>query len=234
MDNNSKDIINSFKKTVISDELCKISESASEMAIDSVLDDGLLNEDVPLIGTIIGLYKLGKTISARQQLKKLLKFLFQLNEVSQADRIKFLGRVEEDKTYRDELFEKTLFIIERLDDEMKSEIIGRLFKNLILEKIKTDEFFRISLIIDKTYLNDLFYLDIGYNMNCKVPEYEQHKFHQENDTNFINENLTTTGLLTKESVENKARQSAMSDGKITYITRFELTGIGETLIEFGF
>src|SRR5690606_20178951 len=148
----------------------------------------------------IGLYKLGKTISARQQIKKLWKFLFQLNDVSQADRIKFLGKVEEDKTYRDELFERTLFIIERLDDEKKSEIIGRLFKNLILEKIKTVDYLRLSLIIDKTYLTDLIYLDMGHNINCKVPEDEQHKLYQENDIDFIQESLATAGLLKKETV----------------------------------
>ena len=154
VDKESTDIVDSFKKTVISDELSKISENASEIAIDAILNDGLL-KDVPLIGTTIGLYKLGKTLTAKRQIQTLWKFLYRLGEINQTDRIKFLGKVEQDEKSRNELFERTLFILEQLDDERKAEIVSQLFKNLVLEKIKTIDYLRLSLIVDKTYLKDL-------------------------------------------------------------------------------
>lgn len=233
MDKESDDIVSSFKKTVISDELSKISENASEIAIDAILHDGLL-KDIPVIGTTIALYKVGKTLTARQQIKKLFKFLFYLNEVSQADRIKFLGNFEDDKKSKSELFERTLFILERLDDERKAEIIGRLFKNLILEKIKAIDYLRLSLIVDRTYLTDLTYFDMRYNMNCRISKEEKYKFSVDNDTKFITENLTTSGLLTKKTVENKAMQILTDTKEKTYVTKYEISGIGKVLIEFGY
>lgn len=233
MDKKSSDIVKSFKKTVISDELSKISGNTTEIVIDAILDNEPL-KGIPLIGFTLGLFKIGKTVAARHQVKKLWKFLFQLNEVSQADRIKFMEKIEKDNKSKNELFERTLFILGKLDDESKAEIIGRLFNNLALEKVKPANYLRLSLIIDKTYSTDLLYLDIGYNVLCKIPDEEQHKFYTENDIDYINDSLVTAGLLTKEIVEDKARKKVMGDGKITYLTKFEPTDIGEILIEFGF
>lgn len=235
MKNDPKDIVNSFKKSLVSDELEKISENVSETIIDSVLNEGIFKE-IPLVGTTLGLFKVGKTISARHQVRKLWKFLFQLNQVTQSERLNFLKKTEENRQERDELFERTLFIIERLDEERKSSIIGRLFSNLILGKINTADYLRLSVIVDKTSITDLIFLELSYrppNINSNSDN-ELRKFYRENDTDFIRECLVIAGLLKKEINKDKARLLAMGLDKTSHITEFKLTVIGRTLIKFGF
>ncbi|MDF4560139.1 hypothetical protein P3494_26935, partial [Vibrio parahaemolyticus] len=46
----------------------------AEIAIDSVLDDGVL-KDIPVVGTAVSLYQTGVAVRERQYVKKLVTFL---------------------------------------------------------------------------------------------------------------------------------------------------------------
>lgn len=60
-----------------------------EVGLDTILDDGLL-KDIPVINSIISLYKTGMNIRERFLIKKLIVFLTSLSDTTPEDRSKFL------------------------------------------------------------------------------------------------------------------------------------------------
>lgn len=125
----------------------------TETTIDSFLKDGIL-KDIPVIGTFFNLYNLSQSISNVFFTKKIFKFLFELSSISSKERIDFIEQLENENEHI-KIGEKLLIIINNLDDEDKSAILGRLFKLLIEGKIELESFTRLCFIVQRTYLDDL-------------------------------------------------------------------------------
>jgi hypothetical protein len=66
-------IQNSFNTTLVDSNLENLGIDISELALDSVLKDGLL-KDIPIVGTIVNFVKLGVNIHDRLFLKKYCHF----------------------------------------------------------------------------------------------------------------------------------------------------------------
>ncbi|WP_316762357.1 hypothetical protein [Pedobacter aquatilis] len=144
----------SFGETLLSDEALSIVKEYSELGIDSVLKDGLL-KDIPLIGTLVSLYKIGGSLKERNEFKKIAVFLNQLSDIPIEQRIAFQKKLEEKDQYRESTFEKVLLLLSRLDETQKAELVGNLFKLYILEVISKEKFLRLSGIVERILLYDL-------------------------------------------------------------------------------
>ena len=92
-------------------------------------------------------------------------------------------------------------IIDRLDHEQKAEIVGRLFEQFILNKIQLDDFLRLAIAVEKTYLTDLAYIDIRYNIYADRTGQERLVFLRKVDEPMIKANLASSGLLSVNVVE---------------------------------
>lgn len=144
----------SIVESIKSNELSSIASEIGEAIIDSTLEDGIL-KDIPIIGTLLSLGKGYLSIQDRIFSKKVLQFLLQLKDIPEIERIKAIKKIEDSKEERINVGEKLLYLIERSDDHIKAEYIGKLFAEYIKENILYEEFKRCSEIINKTFLDDL-------------------------------------------------------------------------------
>lgn len=144
----------SLEISIFSKDTKDLAVDYSEIALDKILDNDVLNE-IPIIKTIVGLYKTGVGIKERFTLKKVAKFLFRLNSVSEKEKAKFLNKLSLKDSYKNEIIEKLLILLDRLDDIDKAEIIGNFFRATIQGKIDVDIFYKFSSIVDKVYIKDL-------------------------------------------------------------------------------
>jgi len=64
----------------ISPDISSNTIELTEVAVDSILDDGLLR-DIPIINTLVGIFKVGKTITQRYYIKKIINFLNTFNSI---------------------------------------------------------------------------------------------------------------------------------------------------------
>ena len=148
-------ISESLTETLKEGELQNVSIDILEAISDSMLKDGLL-KDIPILGTLVGLTKASSNIRDKLFCKKLISFLAQLKDVPKEERLKQIQKVQSDKTYRTKVGEKLLYIIDKCEDSEKSELIAKLFKAFLEEKIDYNDFLRCVSSIDSIPMPDLF------------------------------------------------------------------------------
>lgn len=170
--NVENNINDSFKATIASDEALSLVKEYSEVALDSVLKEGVL-KDIPLVGTLMGLYKIGYSLKERHTIKKILVFINQSAEIPKADRDAFLTKLSANDQYKESVAEKVLLLIERLDETKKAEIVGNLFRLMVMGVIEKDHFLRLSGIVERALLYDLLALHYRHSYFGKDWEGDQ-------------------------------------------------------------
>ncbi len=105
-------------KTIAGKELGQITIDSAEIAVDSILSDALL-KDLPVIGTIKSFVNLGITIKEELFIRKLLKFLIELQSISFSEREQFLKQFLNNSKEQQKLGDNLLLAIECLDDVEK-------------------------------------------------------------------------------------------------------------------
>lgn len=143
------DIFNSVKSKALNDLTAEI----LEISLDAVLNNETL-KSIPIVGLAFKGFSLYQNISEAFFIKKLLTFLFKLNEIPYKTRIEFVNKLESERETR-KAGEKLLITLNRLDDIDKSAMIGNLFKHTILGSISYEDFGQLSHMIDNSYVNDL-------------------------------------------------------------------------------
>lgn len=169
----------SFNDTLINSNLEDLGINISELAIDSILQDGLL-KDIPIVGSIINLSKFGANVHDRLFLKKILSFLNGPKDVPLDERKKLIERIDSSKKYRLKVGEKLLYIIDTCEDYEISELVGILFKAFAEEKITDDEFFKAASVLKKLTITDFKWF---------IKERESHYFDLNNVGDLISSGL---------------------------------------------
>lgn len=147
--NDKIDIFDSVKSEAINE----LTPEILETGFDLITDSEVLKE-IPIFGIAFKSYSIYQKVTESFFTKKLLYFLFQLREISQSEREKFITEIEV-KSETQKAGERLLVILNRLNDVEKAEIIGRLFKKTILGNIEFNDFNRLSHIIDNAYIDDI-------------------------------------------------------------------------------
>ena len=144
---------NSLLKTIASSELESVGSGVGEIAIDSLLNDGVLKE-LPIIGTLTRIWKAGVTIRDELFVRKLLTFLNGLSDIPNEDRAEMIASLDDDET-SEKAGEKILTLLDRLDSSAKATIMGEAFKLYSTETITKDELWRVCFIIERLPLIDI-------------------------------------------------------------------------------
>ena len=129
----------------------------AELSLDSLLDEGLL-KDIPTIGAIVKLFKIGSTIHDKLFLKKVLMFMKGLKDVSVDKRREMIAKIDDSKDYSSKVGEKLLYIIDSCEDAEKSELMGRLFKAYVEEKITYEDFLQTAKVLSLLSISDFRWL----------------------------------------------------------------------------
>ncbi len=221
-DDKKKNQIDIFK-SVKSEALNELTPEILETGFDLLIESEVL-KDIPVFGIGFKSFSLYNKITESFFTKKLLRFLFELKDIPQSKREEFITELES-KNETKKAGEKLLITLNRLNDDDKASIIGKLLKKTILGKITFNDFKRLTHIIDNTYLEDLELL--------KDNEYLR------NINDDIKTNLHQIGLLNqsikdnREHEEYKFKQTGRRE-IIPATFEYKLNSYGRILIENGF
>ena len=119
-----------------------------ETGLDAMLESGAL-KDIPLVNTIVGIC--GAADSVRNQLltTKLLRFIYQLSEISQEDRIKMVEKLNEDEKFSGRVGSFVIEILDRMESEKKPELAAQCFASYARGEISFQELRRILFALER-------------------------------------------------------------------------------------
>ena len=145
-------------------EIIKADSSFITEASDSIihlLSDSNVVDDVPIIGLITKLGKIGFGLSNHLFEKKLYSFLFEIKDTTLEERNSFIKKLDE-KEYS-EIGNSITILLEKYDSLTKAKYLGMLLKASIKEEITSETFMRIALIINRLMIFDIQKLTLFLN-----------------------------------------------------------------------
>lgn len=146
------------------DEIEDIAVDFGEVLLDSTLEDGII-KDIPILGTIYSIFKAGRNIKETYFLKKLLIFIQNTSKIPVERRIAFWEEMNKNPKTKEELGDKLIQLLDRIDEIKKAHWISFAFEDLIHGKISQNEFLDLAFTIDaiKAHLALVYYeYYIGY------------------------------------------------------------------------
>jgi len=138
----------SLVETLRSDDVVSIATDAAEMSIDAVISNGLLR-DLPVVGTLVSLTKVGFTIRDRLFVRKLVKFLAGLKEVSTDQRRELVEKLEADSEYGRRAGEHLIEILDRIDAHRKPYMTAKVFSAYVFGSIDAKTLHRLNYAIER-------------------------------------------------------------------------------------
>ena len=145
----------SFSKSIKEESFSCLAEIA-EAALDSITNDGFLT-NVPLISTVVSLYKIGNSIRERAYLKKLAIFIDKFNRgtVDEEKRQLHIQKYQANKKSMEKELEYIILLIDRYLDINKPQLLAKFYLCYLDEIISWDDFCVYAGIIDKILITDL-------------------------------------------------------------------------------
>lgn len=177
-----------------------ITRELTEVAIDAVMEDGIL-KDIPIVSVITGVAKASGKINDILFTKKLLHFLYGINDVSQEQRTKAIEKWEADADYRDKIGEILFNMIQRCDDTNKANVLSLLFKKIVLENQNSTMFLRAEKVIFALTYDDIRYFSQRKPDEVEILTYaDGERFIGSGLYNTVMNNSVTNGVLDINSV----------------------------------
>lgn len=154
----------------------------SEIGLDGIMEDGVL-KDIPLLRTVMAIYKIGSSIKERHNLKKLVVFLNELNKGigSEEQRREYQERFQNEAKFRNQELEYLLVLIDRYISYDKPKMLGKLYLAYLQNEIDWVQFCTYSELIDR-------FLPGDFDILCRKSVYNLSGFS-------INDNLIRLASL---------------------------------------
>ena len=160
-----------------------------ELGIDSILENDNLKE-IPIIKTFISVRKITKSIREGNLIKNLAIFINELNS----------GKINKEKLsrHREELRKnpkkaekelgRILIILEQTIDNIKSSILGKLYKSYINQEIDWDIFIEFSEITNRLFMFDINIFKVMWSQ-------AHNTYIEQKDDNFRIERMYSLGII---------------------------------------
>lgn len=164
-------------RTVAGRELGDMVFNTAEVALDSILDEGVLRE-LPIVGTLAKIARAGQSIAEELFLRKLLRFLIELKSIPAEERVKLLERYPDGSDEQQDLGENLLLALERLDNVQKPTLLARFFAAYVREQIDYATFSRLAEALERFNLDLLPQLRWFYTREgpaIEIPEEIEHE-----------------------------------------------------------
>jgi len=180
--------------------LRSIAADLGEVAFDSFMNNGIA-KDIPILGSLVGLYKSGINIKEHIFHKKIEGLINNISEITEEELLSFNSQFDNDPDYRVRVAEHLTIVIDRLDDLEKTKLLAKAFSGFIKRKINFEQFRRIARSIERCMIEDL---------------KEVHNFERANDAfSEITYELAASGLIQLVQLPQVAAPEAKSMYKIT-------------------
>lgn len=131
-----------------SDSVIGVGKEYLELGVDAVLDSEVL-KDVPLVNTVVGIFNVAGTFRDHNLAAKLIRFLNQLSDVKQQDRVEMVERLNEDGKFSGRVGSALIEILDRMESEKKPELAARCFAAYAKKEISFEELRRILLALER-------------------------------------------------------------------------------------
>jgi hypothetical protein len=158
------------KEIIKSEEVTDLTADLADSLINSILDGGVL-EEIPIIGSMLKIYRSGRSIKEKIFSKQLLAFLNITENVSEEKRKEFFDKITEEE--KEKLSSKILTLLEKEDEIQKSKWYAIALNLYIENKIEYSEFYDLLYSIEriKSHYTIHFYELIKFNL----PKLEREK-----------------------------------------------------------
>jgi hypothetical protein len=133
---------------VASQDAKDLATEYAEVGLDTFLDAGIAR-DIPLVGTLVGLAKIGMTVHDRLFAKKILDLLTGLADLAVEERQALIARLEGDPKYGRKVGEHLVDLIDRIESHRKPAMVARVFKAYLRGEVDADMLHRLCGAVER-------------------------------------------------------------------------------------
>ncbi len=174
-----------LEKVLTDSSLPSVAIEYGELFLDGILKEGVLKE-MPIVGSIIGGIQFANSIQKHLIVKKLYKFLFELKDIPEETRRSKINEINNSKKYASSVGEMIFELLEKIESDGKPEIIGKLFKAVLEEKIDYRTYLKLAHIVKSVFYYDLVQLKEMTKNDLIIGEMKDSLFLSElTDTDFV-------------------------------------------------
>jgi len=191
-----------------------LSSNALEIALDGNLDNGIL-KDIPLFGSAIKVAELTMSIRDHFFLKKLSRFIYQLDALNETDKesIHHFSKSPDSE----KISSKLIQVIDNVTDIEKADLIGKLFISFCSGKIDKSNFLRAVDTIHNYFIEDIKRFIFKSNVwFCTFEDLEQ-----QNIESLVGSPLIKEQLIDRQDLIRSGREDEVG------ITNYENSNFGE-------
>jgi len=191
-DNLGTSLVQSITKSGASD----IATEVAEIALDSFLDEGLL-EEIPVFGWLKKSHNIIGSIRDRIFFKKIANFLIGTQSILAEEREQFSKKLDNDLEFLKKVGETLVLLLERQDDFEKALILGKIFSRYVRGHIEYEVFLKLAKTVEISFIGELKNLDKYYK---KIQSYDSKKGKPFSDwlDDTTSQSLYISGLIRSE------------------------------------
>ena len=155
MGENTEELVVSLENSLSSD-ICDTVGDLVEVGLDAVMDDGIL-KDIPILSTVVGLYRIGHTIRERHEIKQLALFVAELNRgcTDESKRKQLLEKLNSDTRKSKQEIEYILVVLDNYLEYEKSQMRAKLYIAYLEGTITWAEFAEYASMVKQLIPGDL-------------------------------------------------------------------------------
>lgn len=139
------------KKTIIREQVEELGLDIFESSIDTFVVDNPIINFVPIAAVVKGIIKTYKSVSNYNKVKQTLKFMEGVLNKKQNE--KYVNNIEDPKELKEEI-ERTQLILERINDERLSFILGNIFRAYVKRDITLEQYEEINFVFSSLAYRD--------------------------------------------------------------------------------
>ncbi len=160
------------------DALSDVFKDVTDVALSELIDGPIGN--IPIVGTLMSLCKVGTAVYERHLLHQTLAFLqaFNSKTIKKEKFRKYKEKLNKNPTYAQDELGRVLLLLQRAVENEKAKIYGNLFRNYVNGEIDWEMFCDLSDITDRLFISDLYVLEHGYR-NGGLMLFEYPNYHMD-------------------------------------------------------
>lgn len=143
-----RSISTAIVETMKSADFASLSKDYAEIALDSVLSEGVLR-DIPIVNTLVAIGRLGLSINDQIFAKKLIRFLTSLAELDPAERASMVDRLDKEEGFRRQVGDRLIELLDRADSHAKPEMLAKVFRAYAAGLIEVSMLNRLNNAIER-------------------------------------------------------------------------------------
>ena len=191
--------------SLFSDEIKDIGFDIAEISIDSFLEEDSILNKIPMVKTVVGVYKTASNIRDRFELKKLFVFLqqFQNGQVDESELEKRRKAYENNEKWFYKEVENILIYLSRHENAVKAKLLAEIYIDYINKVVTLEQYEEYVIILDRIFINDISHLKMIFaaetlkGITKETLDKKEGKIMDFDDTKC--ERLSSLGLLSKVS-----------------------------------